>query len=285
MVYDPAMGKLNACFVVGVLALAAACGDDGGAATKMDAAVDAPPDAKIFMDAPPPMFDLTCIGNTTPPTTANANITLSGTASVADGDIIGGFDVTAADATVKACDTVACNGSADGSDATDPATGAWSIGPIATGGAPLADYLEVTSTGVRTSFIYPGVPFTADQGMIPALMFGPGIVTLLDNLCDTNGPMITLAVTDCADDPVTDTANIDVIVKQGGAVVANATIIDLSTIPMAPPQVAGLFLVCDIPANNVTNIGVQYNGMNFLAHDVKAVNGTTTGTLVRPGYN
>jgi len=285
------MGKLHSCFVVGILALSAACGDDGGAAKMADAAVDAPPDAKVFLDAPPPMFDLTCIGNTAP-ATATANITLSGTAQVADVSGLLQFSVTPIEGgTVKACDTVACNGPADGSATTAMTTGDWSIGPIATGSAPLADYVQLTASGIRTSYIYPGMPFTADQADIPALAFGPGIIDLLSNIsaCSTadTTPLLTLAITDCANEPVTDTANLDIEIKQNGAVVAKTgdpNVIDLSTIPMAPPEVAGLFLVCGLAENNATTVGAMYNGMNFLAHDVKTVNATTSGTIIRPGY-
>jgi hypothetical protein len=277
------MGKLHSCFVVGILALAAACGDDGGAATKMDAAVDAPPDAKVFMDAPPPMFDLTCMGNAAP-TTATAMITLSGTARQAD--LAGlALDIQPIDgATVKACDTAACNGMADGSDTTDP-NGDWSIAPITTGGTPLNDYLELTGTGVRTTFVYPGAPFVADQGMIPVFTFGPMVQLILDGAgCPAADPIVVVFVTDCSNAPLADDANVDIIVKQGGAVVPNVETTAVSSFPGAPPEAGGLWLVCGVPANAATNIGAQYNGMDLLAHDVKTVANTTTTTLIRPGY-
>src|ERR1700689_1537858 len=72
------MGNLRVCFVVALATTA--CG--GGSAKSPDAAVkliDAEPgDSKGFMDAPPPMFDFSCMGNTAP-TTATATITVMGT--------------------------------------------------------------------------------------------------------------------------------------------------------------------------------------------------------------
>lgn len=281
------MGKLHACFVVAVGALAAACGDDGGSA-KQDAAVI--PDAKVWMDAgidAPPMFDLSCNGNTAP-TTAAANITLSGFAQ--EFDLNASFQFTQepiVDADVKACDTVACNGAADGMDATDTA-GDWSIGPIATGGTPLADYLQLTNTNVRTTLVYPHAPFVADQAGIPFLTFGPNIQGLLGNLysdcADSTDPLLVVAVTDCTNTPISDTANIAITVRQGGSPVASAMVHDLSEIPMAPAQVAGLFLICGVPANDATEIGATYSGMTFLAHTVKTIASGTTSTQVRPGY-
>lgn len=280
------MGKLRACLAVAVCALAA-CGDDGGNA-KIDAAVAV--DAKIFMDAAPdapPMFDLTCVGNTAP-TTAAANITLAGFAQQGDINLATQmFETTPiVDATVKACDTTACNGPADGNDTTD-AAGDWSIGPIATGGVPLNDYLAMTKTGQRTTFVYPHAPFVADQPGIPIVTFGPFATSFLGSIgtCDTADPLLILAVTDCANMPITDTTNVNIIILQGGNPVATAEVHDLAeTIPGGPAQLAGLFLVCGVPANDATNVGATYNGMTLLAHDVKTVDGTTTATQIRAGY-
>lgn len=282
------MGKLHACVVVAASALAAACGDDGGAA-KADAAVEI--DAKVWMDAAidaPPMFDLTCIGNSAP-ANATANITLSGFAQELDvNPLTFAFSQDPiVDADVKACDSVACNGPADGSDTTD-AQGDWSIGPISTGGAPLADYLELTKTNVRTNLVYPHAPFVADQAMIPFLTFGTTLSGLIgqlyDDCADPTDPLLFVAVTDCANSPITDTANLAVTIRQGGTPVAGAMVHDLSQLPMAPAQVAGLFLVCGVPANDATEVGATYNGMTLLAHSVKTIASGTTSTQVRPGY-
>src|SRR5690349_7283311 len=98
------MGFVRGCFGAGVLALVA-CGSDNATP---DASIDAVPDAKVWDDAPPgPTYDLSCSGNSAP-TTATAQITLSGVvtnAGVADNPVEG--------ATVKACKAGApdCTGS------------------------------------------------------------------------------------------------------------------------------------------------------------------------------
>jgi hypothetical protein len=278
------MGNLRACLVVALSALAGACGDDGN--TVADASVDSAPDSKIFLDAPPPMFDLTCIGNS--PATPATTVTLSG--KVQQGDINLStfmFMITPiGSATVKACDTAACNGPSDGSDVTDNA-GDFSIAPITTGGTAVDDYLMMTKSGVRTTLVYPHAPFVADQAGIPILTFGSTATSLLNNLdgCDTAEPLIAVAVTDCANSAITDTANVNITVKQNGTPVAGAKVHDLSTvIPNAPAEIAGLFLICSVPANNATILSATYYGMYFLAIDVKTAAARTTTTQLRPGY-
>ena len=278
------MGNLRACLVVAISALAAACGDDGGGNVVADASIDSAPDAEIFMDAPPPMFDLACIGNSAP-NNAPADIDLSGSAQIVDGSILNIMINPIDMAQINVCTTTACTGNPPSDDSD--AAGDWAVPAVATTNTMglLNGYLELTKTGVRTTFVYPGVPFTADQADIPILVFGAGILPILSNAgCDANEPIMAVAVADCANTPITDTANVNIVVKQGGNPVAGVQVTDLSTLPGVPPQVAGLFLVCNVPANAATNIGATYNGMTLLAHDVKTVNSTTTTTLVRPGY-
>ncbi len=278
------MGNLRACFVVAISALAAACGDDGGGMKVADASVDSAPDAKIFMDAPPPMFDLTCIGNN-PPTNAPANIDLAGTAQIVDGTILNIMISPIDMAQINVCTTTACTGNPPSDDSD--AAGDWAVADVPTTNnmGLSGGYLELTKTNVRTTFVYPGVPFAGDQAGIPILVFGAGIQPLLTNQgCDAGEPIMAVAVSDCANMPITDTGNVDIVVKQGGNVVAGVEVTDLSSLPGVPAQAAGLFLVCNVPANAATNIGATYNGMTLLAHDVKTVNNTTTTTLVRPGY-
>ena len=73
------MGNLRACFVIASLALAAACGSDHATPDASIKIIDAaPPDMKIWQDAPPgPDYDLTCYGGTAP-TTATDPITVAG---------------------------------------------------------------------------------------------------------------------------------------------------------------------------------------------------------------
>lgn len=281
------MGNLRACFVVAISALAAACGDDGGGAKVADASVDSAPDAKIFMDAPPPMFDFTCATNTTPPATAAANITIGGTVQSVTPSGLAVDIVPVNGAAVQACLAGAANcngGNTDGNDTTD-ATGAFSIGPFATAMAPQDDFIEMTATGQRTTYVYPASPFVADQGNVPVLTFtntGPtsGEAALSALLgCNTTGSIVGLAVTDCAGAPVTDTANLTV--KINGTAVPAGDLIDLGEFQA---EAAGTFLVCGVAANAATTVGATYKTTNFITHSVKTVAGTTTATLLIPGY-
>jgi hypothetical protein len=278
------MSKLSACLSVGILALAA-CGDDGGN-TVSDAAIDQQTiDAKVWMDAPPPTFDFTCETNKTPPTTTAANITLSGTVQ---GVTVTGFNPMfgpVSGETVTACVSGAANctmmANKDGSDTTD-AQGAWSIGPFTTGGTPQNDFIELVASGWRTTYTYPDSPFVGNASNIPMLTFNSSAESLLGVLnCNTAPAIVGLALVDCAGMPITDTGNVMLSLKQGGTAVAGTTTIDLGTISA---MAAGSFLICGVPDNAATEVSATYLTHTFVAHSVKTVAGTTSETLLVPGY-
>jgi hypothetical protein len=276
------MGNLRACLAVATIALAA-CGDDG-ATTKNDAAVDTQSiDAKIFMDAPPPVFDFSCIGAAAP--TVPSTIALSGFAQRAD--LNGAFQLTLTPidgGTVTVCETTACNGGGL-DEGTSDAAGDWAITGVNTGAVPYNAYLRLVADTNRTTFVYPGLPFTADQAGIPIITLGAGLIGLTDTFgCAANEPIVLVAVTDCANTPITDNANVDIVVKQGGTVVASAEATSLAGIPGAPAEISSLFIVCGVPESDATELSATYNGMPFIAHSVKTVNSTTTATQLTPGY-
>lgn len=291
MVYDPFMGNLRACFVVATLALAA-CGDDGGSA-QQDAAVtviDAAIDAKQFFDAPPPMYDTSCASNPAP-TTATNNITIGGTVQRAALNGTTPQIVALDGAALEACDGTAANCAGQDSLGTDTSAngGSWSIGPIATGGTPLDAYVRMTATNSRPTLVYPASPFTADQPNVPVLTFDPALIDLLSFAgCDqddqANG-IIGVVVTDCADAPFTDSENVTITVTSGGTPVAGTSVVDVGSV--AGAQAAGSFLVCNVPAAAAVTVGATYMGASTItmrAHDVRVIAGTTTTTLLRPGY-
>jgi hypothetical protein len=276
------MGNLRACFTVATLALAA-CGSDHAAVDASIKIIDAPPpDMKVFEDAPPPMFDFSCMGNAAP-TTATANITLSGTAQS-----VSFSGLTAlANATLSACKAGAstCTGpNLYGTD-TSAADGSWSIGPFATGGTPVDGYIDITSSTTRPTLMFPPSPLTADQGMIPLIAFDPGLITALQQAgCtqnDTVNGIVTLVVTDCTNAPIDDSAGTTISVKQGGTEVTGTTVIDLGQLSQ---QAAGMYLICNVPENAMTTVGASYSGKMLRSHDVSVVKGSTTLTIVRPGY-
>ncbi len=279
------MGNMRA-IAVALLALAA-CGSDKAQPDAQIVIQDAPPpDMKIYEDAPPPSFDFSCMGNTAP-TTATAQVTLSGTVQeVSLNGATPSIDPLA-DATVDACaaSSTACTGQDQLGTATTDAQGAFSVGPIDTNMMPLDGYLQMTAAGSRTVYVYPASPLVADQGSIPVLSFSASGLQILQFLgCtqdDANYGMIAVAVTDCANMPVTDTQNTALVVKQGGTEVTGTTVVDLG---QAQQQAAGTYIICNVPEGAVTEVGATYNNMDLRAHNVQVVKGTTTSTILRPGY-
>ncbi|HEX5060861.1 MAG TPA: hypothetical protein VFV99_15950 [Kofleriaceae bacterium] len=266
----------------------AGCG--GGGSGNVDAPltiVDAPPDAKVWLDAPPPEFDFSCMTNP-PPTTANANITGSGT--IRRIEFNGSIMFNPLDgASVRVCKAPGapdCNttGNQLGSTVTTANGGLWSI-TFPSGGQPADVYVEMTEATSRTTFAFPDQPLTMDA-MADLLTFTPQVIaalSLVPNGCtqSAGNALIGLAVIDCANQPIADTANLTLSIKQGGNEVTGTTTMDLGAVNGAA---AGLFLICNVPPNNVTTVGASWKGMALRPHDVKTVAGTTSQTIVRPGY-
>jgi hypothetical protein len=282
------MGNLRACFVIASLALAAACGSDHATPDAAIKIIDAPPDAKVFSDAPPKVYDFSCMGNAAP-TTATANITLSGTVQrVALSGTMPSIDPLGG-ATLKGCKAGSTNCSGQdqyGSTATSASDGSFSIGPFASGGQPVDGYVEMTATNSRPTQVFPASPLVADQGMIPVLTFDPTLIALLGQFTsctqdDTTNGIIALAVTDCANAPIDDTPNLMINIKQGGTAVSGTTVLDLGALQA---EAAGTYLICNVPENATTEVGATYKSMALRAHNVKVVKATTTATILRPGY-
>jgi hypothetical protein len=281
------MGKLR--FVALCLAIAACGSDDRNGPA--DASIDAKvvlPDAKVFMDAPPPVYDFSCIGNAAP-TMADANITLTGTVQQLDIQGITPSLSAVADASLKACVAGAANCTGQnqkGTTATSAADGSFSIGPIATSMAPLDVYVEMTKTNTRSVLSYPPSAFTTAPPTIPVLTFTDDALTTLGALgCnqDQNGAngVIGLAVTDCANKPISDLDEANIVIKQNGTAVTGLGIVNLGSVNQ---QAAGTFLICNVPPDAATNVGATYKTMALRAHDVKIVADTITATILRPGY-
>lgn len=283
------MGNLRACLAIAMLALAA-CGSDSAKTDAGITLIDSPtPDAKVWEDAPPgPTYDFSCTSNPAP-TDATATVTLSGTAQEAGFDLSSfQFTLTSLeDATVDACKAGAPDCVDDNSygTVTTDATGAFSLGPIDTDMMPLDGYLALTKTGSRTLYTYPPQPLIADFTGIPMLTLAPSLIGVLGQVgCsqnDQNNGMLLLAFTDCADMPIGDVDNLTISIKQNDTEVSGASVLHLGELQA---QLAGTFLVCNVPENATTTIGGKYQSTELRAHDVKVVKGATTATIVRPGY-
>lgn len=280
MLYEGGMGILRGSFAVAVLALAACGGSDNAVP---DAAIDAAPDAsKVWSDAPPVTYDLSCSGNSAP-TTAAAQITVSGVVTKAG---LGG-DVPVEGATLKVCKVGApdCTGSNQvGTDVTSAANGDWSFGPLDINSMPADLYVAMTATNVRTTFGYSPAPIVGDLSGLPLTAMDSGLLTFLSSACpqdDTTNGIVIMLVTDCTGKPIADAANITLSVKQGGTEVTGTSVVDFGQLKAS---LAGTFLVCNVPANAVTEVNATYKTTTFLPRPLEVVAGTTSNTRVRPGY-
>lgn len=282
------MGKLRACLVIGIVAVAA-CGSSSGKKTVDAQTPDSAPDAKVFLDAmvdAPPMFDFSCSGNSAP-TTADAMVTISGTATE-----VGVNGNTPSFSPLVGATADACKGNCTGPNklatATTDAQGAFSDGPITTGGTPLiGDYLKLTPPNGsmdKSVLEYPAEPVTTNLMNIPLFTLTPQAVTLLGFVgCQqdfTTKGMLAVLVTDCTNKPINDSANITITVMQNGTALT-VTPIDLGAVSQ---MAAGTFLICNVPANATTTVGATYKTMTLLAHDVNVAVNTITASQIRPGY-
>ena len=279
--------------------LFAACGG-GGESKKPDALIiipDAAPDAPP--DAFEPVFDFTCMGNAEP-TTAAANVTVSGFASEV---VVSGMQPTiqaAHSAAISICNasSTTCTGQDELDTLTTPDSGCPQMGcpftsdPLATGGTPLDLYVRVSKSTNWTSYIYPASPVTANAANVPAAMFSQGVITGLAlagivTQDETKG-ILLVALTDCANAPITDTENITLSVKQNGMDVQDTDLLDLG---MYAPELAGSFAVFNVPAGPsdmdpavATEVGATYKGTAMRAHVVNVYRNSTTATQLRPGF-
>jgi hypothetical protein len=274
------MGNVRLYFVVAL----AACGSSKHNPDAMIVVHDAPPDMKIFMDAPidaPPSFDLSCLGNTTEPSTA-ANITVTGNVTEVGAGIPPTF-MPLVGATVDVC-LGNCTGTTNNpATGTTDSSGNFSDGPWATGSTPQDVYLRLTHTGDRTVMEYPGEPLTGDFSGVPMFTIADAAVGNLALVgCtqnDMNNGMAAIAVTDCMNKPITDTANLTLTITQSGSPVGDTPI----SLGGVQANFKGTYLVCNVPPSTTTTVGATYKGMTFRSHDVNVVKATTTGAQVRPG--
>ncbi|MDB4954993.1 MAG: hypothetical protein JWO36_2562 [Myxococcales bacterium] len=276
--------NLRGC-LFGAIGALAACGSNNNPVTVDAKDIDAPRqiDAKIFMDAPPPMYDLTCFG-VTPPTTADATVTVSGTTETFNQS--GMLQAV----TSVVLDTYKTGVVAPLNSVTSSATdGTFTTGTLVTGGTPLDAYAKTTKTGYRTTFLYPPSPITKSLTMVPVPIISTALWTFAASALpppaqdDTNNGVLFVTVADCALTPITSGATLSV--KQN-----NANVGQINDLGALLPAAAGIYLVTNVP-DGATSISAVYNGMNFPAHTVlahKQPNGmNTVGTLtvsaVKPG--
>jgi hypothetical protein len=281
---------IRACLLAS-LAAVAACGGDGN--KDVDAMIvilpDTAPDAAP--DAFEPTFDFACMGNAAP-TTATANVTLSGFAAEIVVNLTTPMIQAAHNATIEVCkaSSTTCANADKLNTKTTPMNGCPAMGcpfttdALVTGSQPLDIYVKASKAGNRTTHIYPPSPVTMDFPMIPAAMFASTAFQALITFgvvqhTSPNGNLI-VAVADCANMPISDTANVTVSVKQNGTAVQGTQTIDASQFA---PQLAGTFLIFNVPPG-VTEIGATYKTKTLRAHNVRVFPDASTASAIRPGY-
>jgi hypothetical protein len=278
------MGNTKAIFATGATVFTAAvtivaCGSDHAAPDAAIVLIDSPVDMAPPIDAAPdaPSFDFSCSGNAAP--TPDANVTVSGT--VNEVGYSGGitFDPLVG-AAVELC-TGNCMGQNNLGSGTTDGSGGFSIGPIATGGSAVDGYARVTNTGDRTILAFPAAPVAMDIQQ-PIITFQDAIISALGNAgCaqDAQNGMVAMFVTDCSNAAISDSANLTISAQQGGSNVGDPPLDAGAVSSMA----AGFFLICNVPPGTTT-VTAKYGTMDLRAHDVLVTAGTTTETIVRPGF-
>lgn len=267
----------------------AACGDDGGGSTTVDADTGGGDDAPVVVvdaplsidapmitpDAPLASYDFSCLGNSAP-TTAAANVALMGFAREITG--------TAAIQAASGVTITACLGDCQDTDnlgtVTTTASGDFTTPALATGGEPLDGHLRATKSGNWPTRLYPASPIVANQAMVPVLLLQEAALSLLPVLVQTeqssdNG-IVAIFVTDCVNEPIA--AGATVSFTQGGAEVG--TVFNAGALTS---QAAGGHIAFNVPPGDTT-VSATYDGMQLRTHVVPSVAGTVTTTQVRPGY-
>lgn len=267
--------------------LLAACGDDGGGKAQ-----DAGPQDGITIhdttptpDSPPvdadPNLSFSCYQNTAP-TTAPANISISGTVST--------FSTGSGSAIVGA-PVKACKGDCTGNNVLamteSGADGAFDTGAIATNDAPVPGYLIATKppgsdVAYFKTFVYPAAPLAASLANIPVPLITQDNldqIAIAVGTQDADKGVLALLVEDCSS-PYKGVIGAQVSVKEGGADVGGNAF-DVGG--LLGDQAAGTYLITNVPPGTAT-ITVSYAGMTFLTNTVTIEAMAATAAQIRPGY-
>jgi hypothetical protein len=275
------MGKLR--FVALSLAIAACGSDDRNGPA--DASIDAkvlPPDAKVWMDAPPgPTYDLACYGMT-PGTTVGDPIVVNGVAGEADqsGSISGLMGIT--------IDFFKVGAATSAKTVMSGANGAYTSGDI-TGGVAI-DHIRGGLTGYRTTYVYLPQPIRETlAGTVPLPLVSPTTFNLVNmfagpQMDDVNGALL-VTVTDCniGMPQLIDGATLHV--QQNGQDVG-----EVFDVGQFIAQAAGTFFVLNVP-DGETEVWATYDNKTFPTRTVGAfkqptgtdTEGTISVVVVPPG--
>jgi hypothetical protein len=221
---------------------------------------------KIFEDAPPPMYDLSCL-NDPAPTTAPDTITISGTTSTLSNNGAMAVATVAVDV-FKVGDATAV------ASTISDSTGAFSIADIPTGGAPIDGYVRGVGPApeaqgdpvYRTTYMYPGTVVSDNLSGVPVILITQQTLDLLSGFASvtqddtTNGALI-IQVADCAGDPINGAT---LTVEQNSASVG-----DVFDLGQLASQAAGTFFAFNVPDGDA-QVKVSYDGKDFPVRAVHA---------------
>lgn len=266
------MGYLRAALLASAIASLAACGGDSGAADALIIVPDAAPDARPI-DAPPDAltYDFSCVANPAPTTGPNPLVVAGGATDI---NIQSMMPVPVAMVNVEAFRI----GQAPPLAMTmTDATGAWSLSIPNAAATPVDGYVRAVKTGHRTTYLVPPAPMAANIANAPVLLLSNTtfdiIVQFVANTTQAPGNgSVALAVVDCANMPI---AGATIAVTQNGAAVGS--FFDASQLQ------PGASITFNVPPGQ-TDVTVSYNGTNFRARAVEVFAGSTTTTIVRPGF-
>lgn len=270
------MGKLR--FVALCLAFTA-CGSDK--ATPVDAAIDSPRpiDAKVFMDAPPVMYNFACYGMT-PGTTVGDPIVVSGSAGAVSTSA--GIDPLPD----VAIDFYKVGSTTSAASTTSNAQGEYTSGNL-TGGVAV-DYIRGALAAHRTTYLFPPQPIRMTlPGDVPVPLVSNqlfGMVSLLTTQDENKGALL-VTVTDCSISMPKLIDGATLHVQQN-----NLDVGEPFDVGQFLPEAAGTFFVFNVP-EGVTQVWATYDGKTFPTRTVRAfkkpaganAEGTISVTVMPPG--
>jgi hypothetical protein len=244
-------------------------------------------DALVSIDAPLD-FDFTC-QNKVAPTTSLDPVSVTGVIQEVYTDDGKATQRPLEGAKIDGCRSAAadCMGTNKVGTTMSAADGTFTIGPVATGGAPQELFLSVTKVGERTTRLYFATPITVNQvpghpGDDYPILQNAFVAQLaaLGLTQDATKAMLGIQLLDCSDLPISDAANVVLSVKQAGTEVTGTNVLNAGKLS---PMFAGGYFILNVPAGTI-EVGATHAGKALLSRTVVLVAGTTTETQLRPGH-
>jgi hypothetical protein len=240
--------RMKVLLVIGVVAACGSQGNNGGG-------IDAAPDSKVFMDAPPNVPAMIAIGGTASADTNTGSMPLDGVAIA----LYKTTDETTPIAT-----------------ATTDAQGKYSV-MVATGGHVVDAWIKATKSGYVENDMYPAAPFQADAPSTDASMITTSNFNLLKIFGGghAGNGLIIIEILDATSTAVAG-ATVTSSPAAGGYRYSDTSGAPTSTTGTAADGTAFMF---DVPPGQVQIMAAK-TGMTFKAHGLNAHADTFTTTVI-----